>query len=161
MSGCSLRDPGHAACGACPEQHRCQRRSSPSGLAHERTAASSLGSYSDGVVAIAPALSAATAFKRDMGHRCDLRPRSRFAVMSEIETAIGNRLHRSRISTLVDLLRFRATDQRHDLAFAFLEDGTTQTASMSYGELDQRASAIAAALKKVGHAGERCLLMYP
>jgi acyl-CoA synthetase (AMP-forming)/AMP-acid ligase II len=63
--------------------------------------------------------------------------------------------------TLVELLRLRAEQQPERQAFTFLVDGETQALSMTYGELDRRARAIAAFLQRDGLAGERALLLYP
>ncbi len=66
-----------------------------------------------------------------------------------------------RFATLVDVLRYRALDQPERRAFAFLDDGETESAHLTYAELDQRARAIGAQLQKVNAAGERVLLLYP
>lgn len=67
----------------------------------------------------------------------------------------------SHLSTLVEILRWRATHQADRIAYIFLVDGESQTATLSYGELDQRARAIAGHLQHQGLAGERALLLYP
>ncbi len=64
-----------------------------------------------------------------------------------------------KFTTLIDLLRYRAEHQPHQLAYQFLEDGKTEAARYTYQQLDQQARAIAAQLQ---HAkGERALLLYP
>jgi len=63
--------------------------------------------------------------------------------------------------TLVERLRSRALRQPDRLAYAFLSDGETTEVRMSYGELDRRASAIAARLSSIAEPGERMLLLYP
>lgn len=64
-----------------------------------------------------------------------------------------------KFTTLIDLLRYRAEHQPHQLAYQFLEDGKTEAACYTYQQLDQQARAIAAQLQ---HAqGERALLLYP
>lgn len=64
-------------------------------------------------------------------------------------------------ATLADILRWRATHQRDRLAYRFLLDGESREVSLTHGDLDQRARAIAAALTSLGAAGERALLVYP
>lgn len=64
------------------------------------------------------------------------------------------------LSTLVDLLRFRADHQPNARAFVFLRDGETEDDDLTYGELDRRARAIAAHLQAMGAASERALLLY-
>jgi amino acid adenylation domain-containing protein len=65
------------------------------------------------------------------------------------------------ISTVVDLLRFRATHQADQLAYLFLPDGETREIRLTYGDLDRRARALAGALQRRGAVGERVLLLYP
>ncbi len=65
------------------------------------------------------------------------------------------------LSTLVQLLRYRAVHQPDQLAFTFLHDGETQAASLTYRELDRLSRAIAAQLQAMGLSGERALLLYP
>ncbi len=64
-------------------------------------------------------------------------------------------------STLVDLLRYRALQQPVQLAFTFLEDGETESASLTYRELDRYSRAIAVQLQSLGITGKRALLLYP
>ncbi|MBI4410450.1 MAG: fatty acyl-AMP ligase [Gemmatimonadetes bacterium] len=64
--------------------------------------------------------------------------------------------------SLVDLLRFRAGVEPHARAYTFLVNGETEGASLTYGELDERARATAAMLQESGVApGDRALLLYP
>jgi acyl-CoA synthetase (AMP-forming)/AMP-acid ligase II len=63
-------------------------------------------------------------------------------------------------STLVELLRRRAEHQETRPAFSFLFDRDLQESRLTYGELDQRARVIAAALQKFQATGERALLVY-
>ena len=62
-------------------------------------------------------------------------------------------------SSLVGLLRYRASYQSEQLAFTFLQDEAE--ASWNYRELDRRSRAIAAQLQILGVSGERALLLYP
>lgn len=64
-------------------------------------------------------------------------------------------------SNLVELLHYRALQQPVQLAFTFLEDGETETASLTYRELDRWSRAIAAQLQFLGITGKRALLLYP
>lgn len=64
-------------------------------------------------------------------------------------------------ASLVDLLVYRATHQRDRLAYTFLIDGDDQEATLTYGDLDRRARAIAARLQQTGKPGDRVLLLYP
>src|SRR5690349_4461398 len=64
-------------------------------------------------------------------------------------------------NTLVDLLRGRAAGQFNQIAYTFLVDGETEELSLTYGELDARARAIAARLQRLGAYAERVLLLYP
>ncbi len=63
--------------------------------------------------------------------------------------------------TLVELLRTRARFLPDKQAFLFLFDGEEEDASVTYGELDQRARSIAAWLQQEGAVGGRALLLYP
>ncbi|OKH43160.1 beta-ketoacyl synthase [Calothrix sp. HK-06] len=64
-------------------------------------------------------------------------------------------------NTLVDLLRYRAQNQPELKAYAFLSDGETESASLTYQELDTKARAIATQLLQHGTPGSRALLLYP
>lgn len=66
-----------------------------------------------------------------------------------------------KISTLVELLRYRASHNPDTTAYIFLEDGETETARITYRELDQKARAIASHLQSLISTGERVLLLYP
>ena len=64
-------------------------------------------------------------------------------------------------STVVDVLRNRALQQPAQRAFTFLLDGETESASLTYQELDRYSRAIASQLQALGLSGERALLLYP
>jgi len=64
-------------------------------------------------------------------------------------------------ATLVDALRWRAEHQAGRLAYRFLPDGESWEITMTYGELDRRACAIATMLRSRQAAGDRTLLVYP
>ena len=63
--------------------------------------------------------------------------------------------------TLVELLRRRLPDQFNRTVYTFLVDGETEEVSLTYGELDIKARAIAARLQRLAALGERVLLLYP
>ena len=65
-------------------------------------------------------------------------------------------------NSLVSMLRHRALHQENCRAYTFLADGKTETAALTYGQLDRRARAIAAALADRGTSpGDRVILLYP
>ncbi|MBR8835868.1 MAG: amino acid adenylation domain-containing protein [Stigonema ocellatum SAG 48.90 = DSM 106950] len=64
-------------------------------------------------------------------------------------------------STLIEILRWRALQQPEQKAYSFLQDGEVEGDSLTYGELDCQARAIAALLQSQGVSGERALLLYP
>ena len=64
-------------------------------------------------------------------------------------------------STLVDILSWRGTHQQDRLGYRFLLDGESWVVSLTYGDLDRRARAIAAMLQSLQATGERALLVYP
>jgi acyl-CoA synthetase (AMP-forming)/AMP-acid ligase II/aryl carrier-like protein len=65
------------------------------------------------------------------------------------------------VSTLVDLLRWRAGHQPDRHAYTFLAGDGEDGLSITYGQLDRRARTIGAWLQSSGFAGERALLLYP
>jgi acyl-CoA synthetase (AMP-forming)/AMP-acid ligase II/acyl carrier protein len=65
------------------------------------------------------------------------------------------------VTTVVGLLRARAAERPEQVAFTFLTDGESEGGRLTYGELDRRAAAIAAALAASVAPGERALLLYP
>lgn len=67
----------------------------------------------------------------------------------------------NKFSTLVELLRYRASSQPERIAYIFLRNGEIEEARLTYGELDQNARAIAAHLQSLEAKGERGLLLYP
>ena len=66
-----------------------------------------------------------------------------------------------KFSTLVDLLRYRSLHQPAQLAFIFLQDGETESSSLTYQELDRQAQAIATQIQSFGVTGSLALLLYP
>jgi len=64
-------------------------------------------------------------------------------------------------SSVVQLLRHRATHQRDEIAYVFLADGESDEISLTYGQLDERVRALAARLQSLDLEGRRALLLYP
>lgn len=64
-------------------------------------------------------------------------------------------------ATFVELLRQRAAQHPDMPVYIFLVDGESDAVTMTYGELDCQARAIAVQLQALGSAGERALLLYP
>jgi amino acid adenylation domain-containing protein len=64
------------------------------------------------------------------------------------------------MSTLVDLVAWRATDKAQHAAFTFLTDSGTQEAVVTYKELDQKARRIGGWLQSLQATGERVMLPY-
>lgn len=64
-------------------------------------------------------------------------------------------------ASLVELLRFRAAVQPHDVAYTFLRDGEHEADSITYEALDRLSRAIAARLHLRCRPGDRALLLYP
>jgi acyl-CoA synthetase (AMP-forming)/AMP-acid ligase II len=64
--------------------------------------------------------------------------------------------------SLVDLLRRRADEEPDSALFAFLPDGEDDAAvTLTRGDLDRRARALASRLQDLGLAGGRALLLHP
>ncbi|MEM9216874.1 MAG: amino acid adenylation domain-containing protein [Cyanobacteria bacterium P01_F01_bin.150] len=61
--------------------------------------------------------------------------------------------------TLLEILSYRAQHSPQKKAYIFLENGETESGSLTYGELDRQARAIAFHLQPF--KGERTLLLYP
>ncbi|WP_424102172.1 type I polyketide synthase [Moorena producens] len=61
--------------------------------------------------------------------------------------------------SLVDLLGERAQAMPNQQAYIFLQNGETESGSLTYGELDRQARAIASHIQQ--WQGERALLLYP
>jgi amino acid adenylation domain-containing protein len=63
--------------------------------------------------------------------------------------------------TLGGLLRARAAERPHQVAFTFLADGEVEAERLTYAGLEARARAVAAALRESVPPGERALLLFP
>ncbi len=64
-------------------------------------------------------------------------------------------------ATLVDILRNQADEKPHQTVYSYLIDGETEEASLTYGQLEKKAKAIAAYLQSVCSPQDRVLLLYP
>jgi len=64
-------------------------------------------------------------------------------------------------STLLDLLRGRATANPEQICYVFLADGEVESERLCFGLLDARARAIAAGLRVSTEPGARALLLFP
>lgn len=64
-------------------------------------------------------------------------------------------------SSLIDLLRWRATNQPDQVVFTYLPNGEEEESCITYGELDHAARTIAGALQASHEPGTRALLLYP
>ena len=64
-------------------------------------------------------------------------------------------------STMVELVGLRGRIHPAATAFVFLKDGETEDGALSYGAMDQQSRAVAAALRRIGCADARVLLLYP
>ena len=76
---------------------------------------------------------------------------------------LSKRISASRFdfSTLIDLLRWRATQQPEERIYTFLTDGDEKEEFFTFAELDRQARKIGAALQERYKSGERALLVYP
>ncbi len=73
----------------------------------------------------------------------------------------SNELPSGEAENLIDLLRQRAVQQPTRQAYTFLVDGQEEHASMTFGQLDLQARAIAVLLGSMGARDDRVLLLYP
>lgn len=64
-------------------------------------------------------------------------------------------------SNLIELLQARAAENRDYVGYHFLADGENESASLSWGELDDRARAIGAQLQQMTEPGDRAMMLYP
>ncbi len=67
------------------------------------------------------------------------------------------------LATWPSLLQRHAAEQSEAVVYTFLPPGAPadETVTMTFGELDERARAIAARLQEHAHKGDRALLLYP
>ncbi len=76
-----------------------------------------------------------------------------------IELRESTSINQEQVTTLVELLKYRAKTQGDRTGYIFLTDGETEEVRLSYAALDQQARAIANQLQEF--RGERALLLYP
>ncbi|WP_223270081.1 type I polyketide synthase, partial [Nostoc sp. 'Peltigera membranacea cyanobiont' 213] len=82
--------------------------------------------------------------------------------MTNTQNSVFNSSYQvSSIANFIDILHNRALHQPHQKAFTFLQDGETESDSLTYKQLEQQAQAIASQLQSFGLTGERALLLYP
>jgi acyl-CoA synthetase (AMP-forming)/AMP-acid ligase II len=67
----------------------------------------------------------------------------------------------TKFRTVTEVIAFRGATQPEKTAFIFLENGETEQARLTFGDLDRRARGIAARLQRLAQPGERVLLVYP
>ncbi|HLO48315.1 MAG TPA: AMP-binding protein [Kamptonema sp.] len=66
-----------------------------------------------------------------------------------------------RITNFVDLLCWQAEEKPNQRTYTFLEDGETESATLTYTELHRQAQIIAFRLGETAKPGDRILLLYP
>ena len=66
-------------------------------------------------------------------------------------------MFKNNVQNLVDILLQRAGNQSGKIAYTFLQDGETESDSLTYKTLEQQAQAIAANLQSLNAKGERVL----
>ena len=82
--------------------------------------------------------------------------------MSDKNWSFNHKNKTSQVSiSWVDILRQRAQNQPEQKAYIFLQNGSTESGSLTYGELNRQARAIATSLQSLIAKGERALLLYP
>lgn len=69
--------------------------------------------------------------------------------------------HSIDVSSLIDLLLWRALHEPDQPAYIFLSDKQDEEWSITYRELDRQAQAIAALLQRSSTVGERAILLFP
>jgi len=87
----------------------------------------------------------------------DSRPRS----ITDAGHSMPRTLDTGHPETLVDVLRMRARDSRDGLAAVFLDTQADEVERATYGELDRRARAVAAAVRAVAPDGARVVVLCP
>lgn len=73
----------------------------------------------------------------------------------------ANAAKEDRLSTLVDLLEWRALTQPDDPAYIFLEEGEEETSRLTFSQLANEARSLARELRREHAVGTRALLLYP
>ena len=65
------------------------------------------------------------------------------------------------VSSIVEVLRWRATNQPHETGYVYLREGRIPEQRVTYSDLDLSARRIALALSGSASPGDRALLFYP
>jgi len=68
--------------------------------------------------------------------------------------------HAPAVSTMVELLRWRATHQADRVGYRYLVDGEDEVDDLTYGDLDRHCRAVAAWLQARSKPGDRVLMMF-
>jgi len=63
-------------------------------------------------------------------------------------------------TTLIELLQHRAIQQPNQIAYTFLVDGESETVTLTYQQLNQKAQTIASKLQAICQPQDRVLLLY-
>src|SRR5579863_7989344 len=100
-----------------------------------------------------------SAIARAEGHD-RLIPRNAWCRSSTQVSAPVNRTT-AKVSSLVELLRWRTSVQPDQRVYTYLTDGETEGPHLTYEALDIQARAIGALLQSYQASGERALLLYP
>jgi acyl-CoA synthetase (AMP-forming)/AMP-acid ligase II len=64
-------------------------------------------------------------------------------------------------ANLIEILRQRAENKPHQIAYSFLIDGEAEKVSITYQQLEKQARTLAANLQPYCQPGERAILLYP
>jgi acyl-CoA synthetase (AMP-forming)/AMP-acid ligase II len=85
------------------------------------------------------------------------------AVIRQVHDAVArrNELAPGDVTSLADLLRYRAASQPRDRAYVVLSDRGSEVADITFAELDRRAAMLAGRLAARAAPGERALLLCP
>ncbi len=82
--------------------------------------------------------------------------------MSDKNWSFNHKNKTSQVSiSWVDILRQRTQNQPEQKSYIFLQNSSTESGSLTYGELDRQARAITTSLQSLIAKGERALLLYP
>lgn len=92
-------------------------------------------------------------------HVLETQPRT--AVIPNIKIYRGNIVQRQTCSSLMELLRMRASSDPDHIVYSFLRDDLSINREIGLGFLDLRARAVAAFLQSRTLPGDRVLLLYP
>ncbi len=68
--------------------------------------------------------------------------------------------HIEKLPTVVDLLTYQAEHKSQQTAYIFLSDGENESSRLTYGELDEKAKAIAVVIQSMTQPGDRVLMLY-